>query len=213
MNRVNLIPKYRLDARSYRRCVIGWCVACCAYITVVLIAGLIAYLIWHGSSHVQIATMLDRVRVDIDTGREMIEEIQSEYENSQLNLRANLELKEDPDWSLMLGLLANTLGEQLVLRECRIETLAPPGNDKPGKPDQAAAATIDTLWPMRRFRLTIRGSGRSQADVSNLVLRLERMELFEEVKLVDTSLEPFLVGKAIGFRIECSLGDRGGVPG
>jgi len=191
----------------------GWCVVCCAYTTSVLIACLIAYFIWHGSNHVQIATMLDQVRADIDTGREMIEEIQSEYKNSQLNLRANLELKEDPDWSLMLSLLANTLGEQLVLRECRIETLTSPGNDKPGQPDQAAAETIDTIWPRRRFRLTIRGSGRSQADVSNLVLRLERMELFEEVKLVDTSLEPFLVGKAISFRIECSLGDGGGVPG
>ena len=54
------------------------------------------------------------------------------------------------------------------------------------------------------------GCGQSQTAVSNFVLRLERTELFDQVKLIGTSRRPFLSGSAVEFQVECFLAEAGG---
>jgi hypothetical protein len=52
--------------------------------------------------------------------------------------------------------------------------------------------------------------GRSQAAVSQFVLRLEQLGLFDRVTLLDTRREPFGADSAVGFRAVCIMHVREG---
>ena len=58
--------------------------------------------------------------------------------------------------------------------------------------------------------LRLAGVGRSQAAVSQFVLRLEQLGLFDRVTLLDTRREPFGADSAVGFRAVCIMHVREG---
>jgi Tfp pilus assembly protein PilN len=101
---------------------------------------------------------------------------------------------KQPDWSILLALLASTLEDEIVLRSVRLVS----GAAEEGDQREAGAPNLDFA-----------GLGQSQAAVSRFVLRLEEISLFRSVKLLDTRREPFLDGHAITFRVECVLDDGG----
>ena len=51
----------------------------------------------------------------------------------------------------------------------------------------------------------LEGLGGSQGDVSRFVLRLEQLDLFRSVKLLDTSREAFADRHVVAFRLECVI--------
>jgi hypothetical protein len=63
-----------------------------------------------------------------------------------------------------------------------------------------------TVAPASRFTLELSGLGRSQASVSQFILRLEQLELFERVTILKTGREMFGEHESIGFRIEATIG-------
>jgi len=64
------------------------------------------------------------------------------------------------------------------------------GNLLPGK--------VDTV-------LTIHGYAQNQAAVPEYVLALERMHVFEVVKLIDTRAEPFAETTVVSFHLRCVM--------
>ncbi len=61
----------------------------------------------------------------------------------------------------------------------------------------------------RRFTLDVKGVGKSQPSVAKFVLALQQTDVFEDVKLVRTAREPFMDEMAVGFEVQCILGDAG----
>jgi len=107
-------------------------------------------------------------------------------------------LSDQPDWSLLLTLLGQELDEDLVLREVRL---------RPAERPKTAPALIAAAAAGERFRLELRGLGRTQEAVSRFVSRLEGKKLFSEVSLLRRAREPFLADTAVSFDLECVLGD------
>ena len=58
----------------------------------------------------------------------------------------------------------------------------------------------------RSFLIRLVGYARSQAAVSQFVLRLEAAGLFDRVTVMRTAREPFLDDQAIAFHLQCLLG-------
>jgi len=120
---------------------------------------------------------------------------------------------QQPDWSVMLALLAEGLGHDVVLKSCELnQVLTPltgagrgPAVSTPGRQDPSDKKEHEVT-----FALMVTGFGRSQTAVSQFVLRLERSGLFDSVRLIDANRQPFLNGKAIAFQLECSLGSNRG---
>jgi Tfp pilus assembly protein PilN len=153
--------------------------------------------------------------------RELDREIRSlraEIAGTKRELAAAQAVAGHPDWSLLLAVLAHAVPEEVVLRRC---VLTPVEED-----DREAADSQDTvagLWSgedgadgrgalaaslNRSYRLEVGGFARTQAAVSQFVLRLEKIALFDQVKLIKTNRQLFLEGQAVAFELECSLDGR-----
>ena len=94
-----------------------------------------------------------------------------------------------------MAVLVRNLTDEVVLDQCRLER----GRKDKGTSDEQPAALGGQLV------LMLSGMGRSQADVSGFILRLEKTDLFAKVTMVKTRREPFLGGKAIAFKLKCSI--------
>jgi Tfp pilus assembly protein PilN len=113
---------------------------------------------------------------------------------------------QQPDWGALLDLLARNLGDNLVLELCRLQHLK--GGEKAPASGAPASGANDGLG--EQFLLEISGLARTQSDVSDCVLRLEKAGLFDRVKLIKTNRHSFLSGKAVAFDLECTFQGGGG---
>jgi hypothetical protein len=115
---------------------------------------------------------------------------------------------QQPDWSVVLSLLADTLGSEAVLKSCELNETTIQADTNTGPRGGAEIPVTSVVEEQKQvvFVLGVSGFGRSQTAVSQFVLRLERSGLFDNVRIVRTTREPFLNGKAIAFRLECRLG-------
>ncbi len=105
------------------------------------------------------------------------------------------------------ALLSTTLGDRIILRNCKLTTL----RKSSGARGPVTASTVEDrsvtgdARESTTIQLGLDGFGLAQPDVSEFVLRLEETSLFRQVKLLDTRREPFLNSDAIAFHIECLL--------
>lgn len=108
-------------------------------------------------------------------------------------LRAAQAVGRHADWGVLLALVARNVGDEVVLARCRLESRERPGAEAGGGK------------PAERLVLALSGFARSQAQVSDFILRLEKTGLFDAVRLVKTGSEEFLSVKAVGFHVACAL--------
>ena len=202
MTDINLISTDRLRARKQRAKTKRWLAICLIYSCVLLVSCGVYRAIW-GLNTPDVDTELLDLHAQTQSLQETIDRIHAQLVESEFSLEANRELKEHPDWSLLLRFLATMLGDDLFLRECDIKILSPSTVQAMG---QGLIQRIDDLESQPAVRLSVKGMGRSLEAVSQFALRIEQTQLFTQVKLVDTHIEPYLKGKVIAFRVECTLG-------
>jgi len=193
---VNLIPDARVQFVARRKRIRRWVMAGVVYGFILLMGcGLIRMM--GDQSNPSIVSDRADVQLRIESIGNSISKIRSHLGEYEQTLMANRDLVEHPDWGLLLALLSDTLGDEMVLKETAIERLA--------LLDVGQGDSQSSKYEGAVFRLVIKGMGRSQSAVSQYALGLEKTNLFNGVKLVDTHLEPFLFGKAVAFSIECRL--------
>jgi hypothetical protein len=219
---VNLIPRARRLAKARRRRLRHWAAILGAYSVLVIVGVVVchaALLTDRGSLQRQ----LELVNNSTEKSRVQIKSLSDEMKRARAVWRAAHAVGEQPDWSLLLAMLSKSVGDQVVLRTARLHLLAPEsrstGSEQPrstGEPAPAradAAATDPSRSPENRtaqritgiLRLELSGLGRSQTAVTDFVLHLEQLGLFDRARLMETRREPFLDSQAVAFRIECLL--------
>jgi len=199
--RANLIPAHRREKRSRIRRVRSWVTALGAY-GVLLIC---AYAACFAFGQDESGTIFKEMRETTDRFRASAEQIHilrdSVAESSQ-QLAAARVLAQNPDWSLLLAMVARNLTKEVVLDRC---SLAPVDAGIDANPPGEDETVI-----YQRYLLDLSGFGQSQTSVSQFVLRLEQSHLFESVRLIKTQTRDFMDGQAVSFRLECTLSGRGG---
>jgi len=155
--------------------------------------------------------LVDEIRQTTDrieaSGR-TISELQEQLVASRWKLDTFRGVGQQPDWSVLLTLLADGLGNEVVLRSCELDEIMIPLERTAGRrggPRVITTSRLEDKAERMAFVLRVAGFGRSQTAVSLFVLRLERSGMFDNVRIVSTVREPFLNAKAIAFRLECSL--------
>lgn len=133
---------------------------------------------------------------------EQIHVLRDSVAESSQQLGAVRVLAQNPDWSLLLAMVARNLDKEVVLDRC---SLAPVDNGVEASHPAEGEAVI-----YQRYLLDLSGFGQSQSSVSQFVLRLEKSRLFESVRLIKTQTRNFMDGQAVSFRLECALSGRGG---
>jgi Tfp pilus assembly protein PilN len=192
---VNLIPQSRIVARRRLRRTRRWCVACSAYAAVLAGAWGVLHLVAWDEQHAidgELATLRQQTQED----RAAIERLQPRITAAAATLAASRSVGDQADWSLMLSLLAELLGDDAVLASC----------DLSRHRDDAAAAA-DRGDSARSYRLRLTGLARTQAAALAYVQLLEETELFATVKVIETRPEPFGGGSLVRFNLECVLAD------
>jgi len=192
MNDANLIPKHRLYARRRRRRLNLWATGGTAYLVLLLGAYASCYALWGGGGDAATIEQ-ERAKARIQQTKQLIAAAQSELAAGERTLEANRALQSHPDWSLLLLLPARSMDDDVILSHCELKPDNPPG-DRPSPEDGAGG-----------FRLDISGYGKTVTAVSRLALKLERTELFDQVRLLKTKRQPLLSGSATCFQIECFL--------
>ncbi len=171
----------------------------------------------HGTWGEYDASLADRLTQSTAAAEKTREEIGSTRARllaMQATLRTSQAIADPPDWSLLMALIANKAGAEVVLKSLVAQAKAPEPAahakeaDRPKAPGKAAAAHVDhSPSADPGWGVALAGVGINQAAVSRFVLRLEATGLFRQVKLLETSREAFAGREAVGFRVECALGD------
>jgi len=203
MNQVNLIPMARRDAKRRRAAMRRWLLICTMYALLLPASFTARYLFANGGNQA-VANNLNDVASQIAESKLTLASLKPQLVEAQRTLAANRAVSRQPDWSLLLGLIAQTLGDDVVLRNCQLN----PVTEHPTGAQTPEDAT--TIAAPDQYLLQISGLGRTQAAVSQFILRLEQLQLFDRVNLISTAREPFGAGRAFGFQVECELSRQGG---
>jgi len=195
MGDVNLIPAARL-ARKHRKARQRiWVVICGAYLMSLIVASLSAQALW--GSDDAVARDLDSTVQNIEQYNSTIIELQKELGQATAALQTARAVSSQPGWGKLLILLSNQLGAEVVLSKCQL--ISSSKEDKKITDHRPASGGLLE----RQYRLNLSGFGRTQSSVSQFVLRLEQMNIFESVTLVDSNRCVFLNDEAVAFIIEC----------
>jgi hypothetical protein len=210
MNDMNFIPSYRLTARRRRARIRRWTTACVAWaiFLVTLYGG--AYTLW-GGGRTALAGDKKDVAVRIRESSQAIRILQHELAVQNLLLRNGQIVENQPDWSLLLAVLPQTLSGDVVLRRCELRadrpSAAPAAAPAPSSPAAAQSAAPGAETPTT-YLLKVAGCGKTMPAVLQFVQELERTGLFDQVRLVETSPEAMQTLTVTGFQVECSLGGK-----
>ena len=114
-----------------------------------------------------------------------------------------------PDWSVLLALLAEALGPEAALRSVELTLDAPPPPPAAAtKSGDKKAAEESAPEPARSFSLRLLGIAKSQVAVNGVVTRLEETGLFELIELVETRREGTGPNDVTAFQFRCRMGER-----
>jgi hypothetical protein len=202
MKSVNLIPAKHLVARGRRLRARAWGVGLCVYAAALAAACVGAKIVWAGDGG-RTASDLETARSATNKANTALAQASKRLADAQRTQKLIKFVRDQPDWSILLALIGKRLGDETVLREVRLEPVKSTPTGSSGSSSAAASASTST----ERFTLHLRGFGKTQSSVSAFVSAMEKVELFDHVKLLRTTREPFLNGMAVTFEIECSLGE------
>jgi Tfp pilus assembly protein PilN len=219
MNRVNLIPLHRRQAKARRARVRAWTVFCGVYAVVLLAAGVSVAMLCTTprSAGAEIAKLQEETK----RATRQLSTVQLAAGEAQKTLLSARAVADQPDWSALLAVLSQLIGDNLVLNRCDVTPVkeerplaTPPAQPiklPPGAPPVPAQQPAQR--PPTRVFVHIAGFGRSQAAVAQFVLALEGTNLFERVTLIQTNRREFLSTGAVAFELDCPLRGRlGGTP-
>jgi Tfp pilus assembly protein PilN len=189
-HRINLIPHYRRRERLLRLRKRRWMLATVAYAMFVM-AGYFAWrIVWSADSYDQSAK-LAYLHADIDTTNKSIAKTRAALREAGARLQANQTVTAQPDWSLLMALVGNLRGEDVVLNRCRLD---------------ASTAALNSPGAMKLVpTLGLHGYGRTSTAISQFVLKLENTQLFDAVSLLKTNREFYQGAEALAFQLECRL--------
>lgn len=196
MHKVDLIPTHRRQAKARRNHLRRWALAGGGYALVIAVA-CIYQVSRSGASGVAVAEECGLLASNMNNSRQLMDALQKEMGDKQRRLKAAQAVGKQPNWGVLLAILSRNVGDQVVLDLCRFQPLKEPPTPSV-EPARAAAAG-------KQYLVDVGGFADSQAVVSAFALRLEKTGLFQDIRLVKSTLQPFGDRKVVGFRLECMI--------
>jgi hypothetical protein len=118
---------------------------------------------------------------------------QAKLARENATLRANLVVHQEPNWSVLMALIAAEMGEDAVLERFRLMP-------ESSKADASAPTSYVVL---------LSGTSLSQASVFEFVIRLEKLGLFKKVTISESRRKSMGGREVVGFDMRCDLAPGG----
>ena len=198
MNRTNLIPLHRQlhDVRVARLRMWAWVAGglCC-----LIVGALACCALGPSQANAAPAQEFSKAAGELTKANQEAAALRVELAAERERLRSRQLISDQPDYSLLLGLLSQQVDEDVVLNRCELGRGASSTDAA-----QAAQAASETLQ--------LGGFARSQPAVAAFMLQLEATGIFKRVTLLRSNEQPLLSGQVAAFQIQCVLGpsEKGG---
>jgi Tfp pilus assembly protein PilN len=204
MGDINMIPADRLAKKHQKARLRLWTLVCGVYFICLAVLVLSGRFFCSGVND-PITEEIKSTAERIESYSSTIQRLQEKLAKATVELQACQAISCRPDWSKLLVLLSSELGEEVVLGNCQIVILNKGRNVKDNLRELFSSSDPAALLADRRYKLELSGYGRTQTAVSQFVLRLERMRIFDSVRLINSYRGAFLNNEAVAFSIECSI--------
>ena len=181
MNSINLIPLPRQRVNSTRRSARLWIGLNCGYACVLIAAGVVYSF---STAQAREADQPD-TRRQLEQANTTLVHLRQEVSTMQAKVRSEAAFTKVPDWSAFLAALSGSLNDQVVLSKLDCNNIS-----------------LNST-PTATFR--IEGLSRSQGEIAQFVLKLERLRFFDKVRLLQTAPQAFHGCDAIGFELVCTI--------
>src|SRR5690606_31127556 len=110
----------------------------------------------------------------------------------------------------LLAILADIAGDGVVVRGVTLQRSTPVARTSALALPGAAPAARSQGRPPHAVTLRIEGLGRTQKDASAFALGLEKLNLFDHVRLTETTRDAQQGMEVVRFELVCALGSEGG---
>ena len=205
MSDVNLIPPNRLASKLRRARLRTWGTICVVYVASLTIVLSSARTFWSGSAR-SVEAELANTQQQIDQHNEAMIDLRRQLAEAMGELEVNRATTIGPDWSKLVVMLAEQLGEEIVLNRLGLVALDQQNNQiAENIQDWLSSSPTGLPDVNRQYTIRLAGFGRTQSSVSHLLLRLEKVDLFQSVRLVNSYRQAFLGDHAVAFTIECRI--------
>lgn len=195
MRVINLLPS-RVRFRHQRR---RWVRRWVGSLTLFAVVGACASFTGHAAADrddrdaVRALAVLTRERIALHS---RVSALRSDVLTLFNRVRANREIGEQPDWSVLLRFLAKQGRGEVVITQLGLRSQDPDDTKQTAESDGSTTP----------ISLRMEGYGLSPTAVSGFVLRLENSGLFEQVTIERTDERPFLSRKATFFGVTATMG-------
>ncbi len=194
---VNLIPQRLIERRVRAHRIRRWVVACAVlFASVVAAWGVTATR--SVENREELAAQLASARSVADERARLVAEAKSAHSAAARRLESARAVAGHPDWSVLLALLARARAEGLVLERVEVRPLA--GSDAQARGDAEVPRRSDPS-----YQIGVRGVGESQSVVAQYLLALERVGLFESVRLRETRPRTIGARAVVEFGLDCAV--------
>ena len=201
---VNLIPPARIERKRRRSKIRLWTAICGTYLIVLTALALSAHAFWRDTDDSVIEELAFTTQ-RIEGYNTTISELQKKLASIKAELEAGRVISCQPDWTKLFVLVGDELKEDVVLKDCQLIATSKKSGNVANSVQNANASSPSVFLAERQFALELSGFSRTQTSVSQFVLRLEQMEMFDSVELVNSRRQSFLDNEAVTFNIKCSI--------
>ncbi len=201
--RINLLSRTHRAKRTYQRHLRNWQLICAAYGLVLLGVAVVFPMLDHFSTpssaygQAQSEMRIAQERAAIDSVRRELGDISRRQVLAQAVI-------DHPDWSILLRTLADCVSANVVLREVKVE----PSTSTVQSTGQTKVTDVELL-SSTSARVLVNAVARTQQDVSEFALKLERLGLFDNVQMVRSGRSGDGSGSGITFELECRIDASG----
>jgi len=152
-----------------------------------------------------LAGQLVAARADAEEKSRLVAEAQLSHSAALRRLASARAVAGHPDWSVLLALLARARGEGLVLERVEVRPVVKTEPKNESESNANGADTRAALHSEPLYQLDIRGVAESQSLVAQYLLSLERIGLFDSVRLQETKPRTIGARGVVEFGLDCAI--------
>ncbi len=199
----NLIPAPRWRAKMRQKRIRKWIVVFGVYLIILLGAHVTVKRFFDPDNTTLAQEVRDEAaRMSLLNARVM--SLQGQVAQANSELLAARSVGKQPDWSILMWLMADTSGQDIVLNQCLLKKIEQ--EDSSAKNVRRSGGDNAKRTSKRnriRYTVLVGGFANSHEAISKFVLKLEDTGLFEQIRLEGTNRREFHETQAVAFKIAC----------